>query len=1018
MLKTTKEFAKLYLPIAVGLILVAAWFLHARNQNHLETVQIRQQSIVAQEARIIERDISARLSDTRFLARLTARVLTEEKAQGLGNLEDIFADFARSRQSYFSIRYIDQTGMERVRIDRTFSGPTIRSKNTLQLKKGRYYFTEGSKGELDDVHISMFDLNIEHGKLEEPHRPTLRFTSPVFDARGNNHGIVVINFDGNSLLQRIRTRSAGMEGVLLFTNRDGYWLIAPQGQGEWGHILDASKGASMPNRFPMAWETVSTREAGLVNTPAGLFSFETIDIIPNAMVSKTLPLSDKRRWKIMTWVLPAQLIAPWSTVIIVMTILGLILMAAGCWHLAENRIRQEEVETRLRDSEEQMLAISQSAQDAIVMIDDQDRITYWNPGAERLLGYRSDEILDEKLHNILPPKDLRPQANKAIRQFATTGNGRSIGQVIEFEALHKNGTLVPVEVAVSSLQLKQRWYTVGSMRDVTRRKCDELALRRSEETSRALLNAPTESAMLIEPDGTLVSINEIGALRLGNTVEGLVGKNIFDMLPYDRAQERKAVIDSVIKSGQPATLEDNRAGRQLLSNVYPVKGTDQSIERLAIFSRDVTEQRFAEAALKQSEQRFRDVSEAVGEYIWETNKEGEYTFITEDVTLVLGYTPKELLGRTPLHLLPKEDVERFDAWSAEFFEERKPFSNFEIRNITKDGRLIWLQINGVPYSDEQGNFMGYRGAAMNITDTKLAEDAIKASERKLRALAESAYDAIIMIDTNGHISFWNHAAEKLFGFTEDEVMGNEIHSLIAPPEDRDKAETGLYRFAMTGSGPAVGAVEETIGMHKNGSRITIERSVSGFKLGDDWYAVATIRDITERKATEAKLRELATTDSLTGLYNRRRFLELSEREFAKCLRYNRSLAMFMIDIDHFKNVNDTHGHDAGDEVLRSLSEISIMALRNADIVGRLGGEEFGVLLPETGKEAAIEVAERLRTSVERAVIATNSAELTITVSIGVATMPPDTKDIQALLKRADVALYDAKQSGRNRVVSG
>lgn len=443
------------------------------------------------------------------------------------------------------------------------------------------------------------------------------------------------------------------------------------------------------------------------------------------------------------------------------------------------------------------------------------------------------------------------------------------------------------------------------------------------------------------------------------------------------------------------------------------------MEKIAIFARDVTEQHQAKIALINSEQRFRDVSAAVGEFIWETDKEGKFQYITEDVNHVLGYTTSEILGSLPHEFLPEEDKEDYLVWHEDLHRRREPFSNIELRNVTKDGRIIWLQLSGVPYFDEEGTFMGFRGAAMNISDRKATEEAIKASERKIRALAESAYDAIVMVDTNGFVSFWNDAAEQLFGYQENEALGRKIHDLIAVENDKTQAEKGMYQFAMTGKGPVIGAIHETTARRKDGTMIPVERSISGFRLGDAWYAVATIRDITERKATEAKLRELATTDSLTGLNNRRRFMELAEREFTRSMRYQRPLALYMLDIDHFKIVNDTHGHDVGDQVLRSLAETAVIALRGADILGRLGGEEFGVLLPETDEQAAIEVAERLRMSIEHTSIPINNGEeLKITVSLGVAVLGKNINSIAEMLKRADVALYEAKQSGRNRVIKG
>ena len=1021
MFKTVKEFIKIFGPLALGVCLVSTWFLYTRNKSHQELIGQRQGTVVAVDSRIIAHDVALRSSDAKYLARLVARRLSAQpETIGLRGIEDDFADFARSRQSYYLLRFLDETGMERIRLSRSFAGPVVNTLKTMQNKNDRYYFQKTMLAGKDDVYISHFDLNIEHRYVERPFKPTLRFACPVIDDAGQKKGIVVLNFNGSSLLESLEFQATSEGSIPMLTTSQGHWIIAADPADEWGHVLEETNDASMPNRFPQAWDKITNNEKGQVLTSHGLFTFDTIDVIPGSVISKSPPSPDeaKLRWKILTWVPLAQLTVLWMPLFIFLVAMALILLSFGCWHLAGYRINQSEIEIRLRENEERTMAISQSSQDAIAMVDGQDQITYWNPAAEQLFGYAAEEMLGQKLHDLLAPMELRPIAKKALTDFAVNGKGRSVGNVLEFDALHKDGSLVPVELSVSSFRLKEKWYAVGSMRDITRRKQNELKLKRSEETSRALINAPTESAMLIEPNGTIVAINKVGAHKLGSSVGKMIGQNAYAVISPDLTGNRKDIFKQVLETAEPARFEHVGGNRLFLVNVYPTKTPDGSVDRLAIFARDVTEQREAERALMLSEQRFRDVSEAVGEYIWETDEEGLFKLLTEDVVSVLGYTAEELTGRPSFDLMPKEDIKDYNTWQNSIYGKRESFTNIELRNITKDGRTIWMQISGVPYYDEKRKFLGYRGAGMNITDRKAAENAVKTSERKLRALAKSAYDAIITIDTNGCVSFWNHAAEKLFGYKESEALGKEIHSMIAPPEERPKAELGMYEFAMTGNGPAVGRIEETIALHKDGTRIPVERSVSGFQLGEDWHAVATVRDITERKELEAKLRKLATTDSLTGLYNRRRFMELSEREFTRSLRYNRPLVMFMMDIDHFKKVNDTYGHDIGDMVLRSLSKTTLIALRNADILGRLGGEEFGVLLPETGKDTAVEIAERLRSSIEGTVISANSNNINITISLGVACLDPKTKNIEQLLKRADVALYKAKQSGRNRSVLG
>ncbi|MDY0306312.1 MAG: diguanylate cyclase [Desulfovibrionaceae bacterium] len=176
-----------------------------------------------------------------------------------------------------------------------------------------------------------------------------------------------------------------------------------------------------------------------------------------------------------------------------------------------------------------------------------------------------------------------------------------------------------------------------------------------------------------------------------------------------------------------------------------------------------------------------------------------------------------------------------------------------------------------------------------------------------------------------------------------------------------------------------------------------------------FWAQARLR----RDQAEARLRDMATIDGLTRLFNRRHFLETGQTELERARRYGRALSLIMFDVDHFKKVNDTFGHDAGDAVLRALAEAARDAMRQADVLGRLGGEEFAAILPETGLKAGVEAAERLRRAVEALEVRHGEHLLRLTVSLGVAQVR-EGENLDGLLKRADQALYEAKNSGRNR----
>ena len=167
----------------------------------------------------------------------------------------------------------------------------------------------------------------------------------------------------------------------------------------------------------------------------------------------------------------------------------------------------------------------------------------------------------------------------------------------------------------------------------------------------------------------------------------------------------------------------------------------------------------------------------------------------------------------------------------------------------------------------------------------------------------------------------------------------------------------------------------------------------------------------------AELKKLANTDALTGLYNRRHFLDLAGKELARMRRYRTEASCLMLDIDHFKQVNDTFGHDVGDQAIIATAHTGLAALRTEDLFGRLGGEEFAALLPMTSAAKAETVAQRLRLAIAGLRIATAEGELRFTASIGLAAIDPDEPDFDAALKRADEALYEAKRNGRNQVVT-
>ena len=295
---------------------------------------------------------------------------------------------------------------------------------------------------------------------------------------------------------------------------------------------------------------------------------------------------------------------------------------------------------------------------------------------------------------------------------------------------------------------------------------------------------------------------------------------------------------------------------------------------------------------------------------------------------------------------------------------------------------------------------------------KLAEDKLRESQELFRAIVENVGDLVAVLDSDGRRIYNSPSYRPLF--REEDIRQGSNSFLEIHPEDRERIKEIFRRTVTTG----VGERAEFRFVLKDGSVRHMESDGRAIRGADGKVSkvVVVSRDITELKLLEAKLRDMAATDFLTGLANRRHFLARLEQELSRMHRLDGHCAsVLMLDSDHFKKVNDTYGHATGDNVLRHLAVLMQHELRKVDTVGRVGGEEFAVLLPGAELPAAEVFAERLRTKVAGTPMAHEDRVIPLTVSIGVAGMKASDASADDALVRADRALFRAKERGRNNV---
>ena len=270
---------------------------------------------------------------------------------------------------------------------------------------------------------------------------------------------------------------------------------------------------------------------------------------------------------------------------------------------------------------------------------------------------------------------------------------------------------------------------------------------------------------------------------------------------------------------------------------------------------------------------------------------------------------------------------------------------------------------------------------------------------------ESMTDGVLVLDFYDFIVDLNPAAARLLETPPERLIGKSTEDALATwptllQAIREVSDTSAITIARSAD----------LFIEAHTALIRTPRIHMAGKL-------VMMRDISEQKKFEARLKELASTDGLTGLYNRRHFFQQARQEVDRARRFGHQMTVLMLDADKFKNVNDTYGHDIGDRVLEKISELIRASLRSMDFSGRLGGEEFAVLLPETALSGGLFVAERIRQAMAETTLETDNGPVRFTVSIGVAELDPDGGNLETMLKAADEALYRAKTGGRNRVES-
>jgi diguanylate cyclase (GGDEF)-like protein/PAS domain S-box-containing protein len=635
-------------------------------------------------------------------------------------------------------------------------------------------------------------------------------------------------------------------------------------------------------------------------------------------------------------------------------------------------------------------ALVDNSPDIIVLIDRHGSILRVNGAAGDLLGYSPDELIGSRYAELLAPdeKERVGAVDASLKAGADT--------IRDFECrwLRKDGQ--EIWMSVSARWLERQGVMHATARDVTERYRNSAELQKSRDRLDVMLESIGDAFFALDRDWRITYSNRKAAAFVGTTPEEGVGRLLSEVAPELMQLEIFDCYQHAMRERETTFFEAYwpPADKWVETRIYP------SEDGLSVYFHDVTARRLAQDRLERSEKRFRNLFDQAGDSILIADARLAILDANERACQQLGYERAALMGLT----VP--DIAAGFAIRSDNPTGLAPGQTRLVRTVARrrDGSAFPAEVH-LSCFEEDGKPL-IQAIARDMSEREEAQRRIRQSEQRLREMIGMTPSGYLRADGKAIISEVNPALCQLAGYAPEELIGQHMNRLFTACPWKGALEIPF--------GPTAAHGLEAVIQHRDGHEMhvlfngTIRRDATGLATS----LTAFMTDITERKQVELRLRELATHDTLTGLPNRTMLHERLQAMLESAPR-EASIAVLMIDLDRFKEVNDSFGHEAGDALLREASGRLQAALRPGDMVARLGGDEFVVIVHcSAQRDSAAAVAHKLLATLSNP-IDIAGAEVLVGASIGIAMYPEDGRSREALFQSADTAMYRAKAAGRD-----
>jgi diguanylate cyclase (GGDEF)-like protein/PAS domain S-box-containing protein len=683
--------------------------------------------------------------------------------------------------------------------------------------------------------------------------------------------------------------------------------------------------------------------------------------------------------------------------------------------LSQEIVRRKEIEVSLQHSEDWNRTIVASSYSGFVGADADGRVIEWNASAERIFGWPRAHALGRSLSELIVPPALRARHEAGMRRCLETGEGTVLDRKVELPALTASGRQIMVEMTISRYEWKGKGCFGAFMNDISERIRTLQQLEEKQELLDAILETIDIGVIACDAVGNLSLFNRAARAVTGRDLESVVpaewsqhyslyhvdGRTplTMDEVPLVRALKGETVRNEALVIGP-----DGGAPHTLLASGRPLRSASGRPLGAVVAMKDITELNAARELIELNERRLRDVTENLPAMIGKVDAGGRFVYLNGNALQSYGKTAGELLGQDISAAYRPEDYARLQPR----LERAAAGKHVSFEYVAAaGGRELHYQCCFVPQRTAGGAPDGYYAMAYDITERKLGELRLAESEERLRTITDNVPVLIAHLDSARRYVFANAVHQSWLGKPSEQVLGKTMEEAFGA----DYVAPQAAALAQAWSGQASQCEHEIV--RKKHTRIAHTTFLPQLRDGQVVGVYVLTLDATTSRLHERSLHALAHTDTLTGLPNRRHFESALQSAVKRVSRPKCGTALLYLDVDHFKQINDRYGHAVGDAVLVEFARRLSSAVRSSDLVSRLAGDEFTVLLSDVAGEADVEAVVRKIQAAMRPSFELDTVVLQVGTSIGAALAEQPEPPPERLLDTADRALYMAKEAGRN-----